>query len=454
VKARAIVLLLAGLGLLAGLISTSGTSLAAHGPNRFSTVPIRASSPAWRYVPAAVGPNKNVTNKAGAQSETAVAVDPTDGKHQLTSSNDLSGTQQVYESFDRGLTWTLTNFGSGNPFCYDPWVAFNAAGDAFVGYECSDQRIAYRKVGQATWTKTILAAGSFPDRDMVVADNTATSPFAGSVYVGYDDNGNNNSAQVMYSRDGFGGWVKSPKINDAGSNPTIGVNAAVAPDGTLYATWEDYSGKKIWTDKSTNGGATWSTDHVVTNYRINTTTFFISIPPQPNRGVLPMPMTTVGPAGTPCAGRLFVTYFDKAPASSNTNIYERYSDDGGATWSAEIQVNDGPTTAWHFHPAIAVGSNGTLGISFYDTRNDPLSKKTDQYIAFSNNCGVSFGANQKITTAMSDESGNGDPNDYGDYQNLAAGKLANGIKFFQAVWTDSRIPGAQAEDMFTASAKP
>jgi len=452
---RRILPLLTGATLVAGLVAATAPGWAARGPNQFSTFPARTfGTPAGgRFVPFGVGPNRNITNKTGAQSETAIAVDPTDFNHQLASSNDLTSTQQVYESFDRGLTWTLTNFGQGNPFCYDPWVTFNAAGDAFVGYECSDQRIAYRKVGQGTWTKTTLAAGSFPDRDMVVADRTATSPFFNSVYVGYDDNGNNNSAQVMYSRTGFGGWVKSPKINDAGSNPTIGVNAAAGPDGTVYATWEDYSGKKIWTDRSTDGGATWSTDHVVTNFRINTTTFFISIPPQPDRGVLPMPMTATAPAGTACAGRLYVTYFDKAVATSNTNIYMRYSDDDGTTWSAEKQVNDGPSTAWHFHPAISVTPDGTVGISFYDTRNDATSKKTDQYVSFSSDCGVTWSANQRITTAQSNESGAGDPNDYGDYQNNSGAATPAGLNFIQAVWTDSR-PGAKNEDMVTASAKP
>ncbi len=379
-----------------------------------------------------------------------MAVDPTNFKHQLTAVNDLTSTATVYESFDRGLTWTNAGL-SGLPFSYDTWLAFNAVGDEFVSYECSDERIAYKKVGQTTWTKTTLVAGSFPDRDMATVDRTSTSPHYGAVYIGYDDNGNNNSAQVMYSANGFGSWTKSPKINDG--NPTIGVNAAVGPDGTVYATWEDFNGKKIWTDKSTNGGATWGTDHVVTNYRINTTSFFISIPPQPDRGVLPMPMTATAPAGTACAGRLYVTYLDKSTTGSNTNIYERYSDNGGSTWSSEIQVNDGSTTAYHFHPAISVSPNGTVGISFYDTRNDATNKKTDQYAASSTNCGVSWSANQKVTTAMSDESGPGDPNDYGDYQGISAAVTSTGLNFFQGVWTDSRV-GNKNEDMETASWKP
>jgi hypothetical protein len=126
--------------------------------------------------------------------------------------------------------------------------------------------------------------------------------------------------------------------------------------------------------------------------------------------------------------------------ASTSTIYESF--DRG------LKVNDDTVNAYHFHNAISVSPNGTVGILFYDTRNDPTSKKTDQYISFSSDCGVTWSANQKITTAMSDESGAGDPNDYGDYQGLAATPK----NFFQAVWTDSRA-GNKAEDMYSASAK-
>jgi hypothetical protein len=419
----------------------------------WSTAPVRGASeaPSAPATPRTVGPNVNITNKPAAQSETAIAVDPTDRKHLLAASNDLAGgaTARVYESFDGGLTWGNSGLHL-TVFCYDPWLDFNAAGDAFFSYECSDQRVAFRKAGQTTWTThKFNNAGSFPDRDMIQLDTTAASPFADSAYIGYDDNGNNNAAHLMYSRDGFTNWLQSPKIND-GNAPTIGVNAATAPNGTVYATWEDFTRKAIVTDRSTNGAVTWGADHVVHHFRIDTTSFFILIPPQPQRGVLPMPMTEVAPAGTPFAGRLYVTYMDRPVGGGpGTNIYETYSDDGGVTWSPEVKVNDSPNGVWDFHPAIAIAPNGTVGISFYDTRNDTRGKRTDQFIAFSTDGGVTWSANQRITTAPSNESGNGDPNDYGDYQNLDAGPTGA----FSAVWTDSRV-GYQAEDMASARVRP
>jgi hypothetical protein len=435
-----------------------GTGSAASGPNsRFSTAPNRAGSPS-RVVGGSfslnpngtAGPNRPVIFKTGAQSETTIAVDPTNPNHLYGASNDLVDTATVYESTDAGIHWAVSQrFEPGN-FCYDPWLTFNKTGDAFFAYECSDQRIAYKKVGQATWTTMKLNnAGGFPDRDMVVADNTSTSPFFGSVYIGYDDNGSSNAAHLMISRNGFGTWAQSPKISD-GANLTIGVNAAVAPNGNVFATWEDFNAKKIRMDVSTNGGATWGTDKLVHNYRINTTTFFISIPPQPQRGVLPMPMTAVAPAGTPNAGRLYVAYFDSpAGGGSGTDCIVQYSDNNGTTWSAEKKVNDDNIHAYNFHCAIAVDQTGRVGVSFYSTRNDATNKRTIQYISFSTDGGNTWDVDTRVASSPSDESGNGDPNDYGDYQGLSASQTG----IFHPVWTDSRLH-TKSEDVVTSAVTP
>jgi hypothetical protein len=434
--------------MLSAWVAPLGASGTSSGP---TTLPSKARiAPARMHRVLPAGRNRNITRKTAAQSETSIAVDPTNPRHIVAASNDLSSFSRyngVYESFDMGRTWTNANLNL-NVFCYDPWLDFNARGDVFFAYECGDQRIAYKLAGSNVWVKTILVnGGPFPDRDMVVIDDNAGSPFFNSVYVAYDEANFNNRARISYSRDGFGGWVQSPKINDTSS--TIGVNAAVNPDGTLYACWLDFGGRKLWVDRSVDGGATWSTDDLVHMYRLNTAQFFISIPPQPDRGIVPMCFSDVIHSGAH-TGRLLITYTDKDPVGADTNVYVRYSDDDGNTWSPEIKVNDGVAGAYQFHPQISVNNAGMVAISFYDTRDDqPANHKTHHYISFSSDGGATWSPNLRVTTAQSDESGFGDPNDYGDYQGLDASPRGH----FHAVWTDSRVPGARAEDMFTAPAK-
>ena len=176
-------------------------------PRAYTTIPAIApelAAPGEAVGLSIVGPNRRIIKQPGAQSETTIAVDPTSPSHLLAASNDLADSATVYESLDSGRTWAFSY--QQAQFCYDPWLDFRANGDQFFTYECSGgtvQRVAYRLVGQANWTEINLNnAGGFADRDMVVVDNHAGSPFKDSVYIGYDDNGAGNTPYLLYSRTG------------------------------------------------------------------------------------------------------------------------------------------------------------------------------------------------------------------------------------------------------------
>src|SRR5205823_10093684 len=72
---------------------------------------------------------------------------------------------------------------------------------------------------------------------------------------------------------------------------------------------------------------------------------FDFIPPQPDRSVDAEPGLAWDRTGGPHAGRVYLVYtLEVRNEKSDTDIEVRHSDDGGATWSAPVRVNDDTTT--------------------------------------------------------------------------------------------------------------
>jgi hypothetical protein len=85
-------------------------------------------------------------------------------------------------------------------------------------------------------------------------------------------------------------------------------------------------------------------------------------------------------------GNLYVTFEDKQFSGGQySSIAFTMSTDGGLTWSAPIQVNQTPTgippvDRNAFLPSVAVASDGTIGVTYYDLRfNDPNPRLPTDY---------------------------------------------------------------------------
>src|SRR5205814_2087096 len=65
-------------------------------------------------------------------------------------------------------------------------------------------------------------------------------------------------------------------------------------------------------------------------------------------------------------------YTDETPdESNNTDVFLRYSDNDGQSWSPPTRVNDDSTLNSQFFPRIAVDPvTGNVAVSWYDARND------------------------------------------------------------------------------------
>jgi len=172
---------------------------------------------------------------------------------------------------------------------------------------------------------------------------------------------------------------------------------------------------------------------------------FDFIPPQPDRSVDAEPGLAWDRTGGPHNGRVYLIYtLEQKNESDNTDIFVRYSDDGGVTWSSGVRVNDDSTVNSQFLPKVSLDpTTGNLATVWYDSRRDlgtggsgdtdGIANDDAQFWgAFSTNGGVSFGANIQISAGTSNAADSGNGIDYGDY---------TGLSFYSGVahpaWSDN-----------------
>src|SRR5262249_8215095 len=78
--------------------------------------------------------------------------------------------------------------------------------------------------------------------------------------------------------------------------------------------------------------------------------------------------------------QLFLAFDDKGPAPDRADVFLSISNDGGATWSAPMRVNDDATTHDNWQPSLAISPDGSrIGVFWYDRRLDPNNTLIDRF---------------------------------------------------------------------------
>ena len=158
--------------------------------------------------------------------------------------------------------------------------------------------------------------------------------------------------------------------------------------------------------------------------------------------ILPVgfPPLAVDGSTSPFAGRIYSVWL-ASEDQTDMRVMLQWSDDGGASWSAAVQVHRDTSRVVRELPAVAVAPDGAVGVIWQDLRNTTVPNCSDAYGAISVDGGRSFLPDVRISseTACFDASANGVAAHRfniggGDYDGLTAA----GPGAFQAVWCDSR----------------
>ena len=199
----------------------------------------------------------------------------------------------------------------------------------------------------------------------------------GKLWVVWDSWRSDNNIWYKTSDDNGATWSADTQLTtDPGSDydPAI----MQASDGTIWVAWYSWrSGNAdIWYKTSTDGGVTWSDA--------------VQLTTDPN--------SDYGPAITQTSdGTIWIVWYSYR--SGNADLWCKTSIDGGASWSAEAQI-DG--NCCHYRPSLTVAGDGVMWLA--SERND------DIWYQFSSDNGATWSAPQQWTRFVG----------YDDYPNLAA----------------------------------
>ena len=406
-----------------------------------------------------VSSNVNASNNTQVEGETYLAVDPTNQRYLVGASNSLTVNPQImYRSSDWGATWIASQLPVSCGINSDPWTGFDSLGNAYTstldysGGICGNKNteVAVRRSTDhgATWSAdSNVSMNTGNDKQLDAIDYQTSSPCRDHHYIGWDSG---NNEWVASAPAWNGPWTVKTGLDTA----SIGTDLAVGPPpvAEIYTVWANTTAKQINFSKSVDCGANWAVKKTIATTADG---YDYGIPAQCTRRVLIYPSVDIDRSTSPRRGWVYVAWNDftatngtcvNATDTNNANVWFSRSTDGGTTWLTPKKVHQDLPLTDQFGQWMRVDdADGTIHVSWYDTRGDSTRKTTNVYYTRSTDGGTTFETETKITTAASDETTAGaSGNQYGDYEGLA---VRNGVIY--PFWTDRRT--ASDEEVYSAT---
>jgi hypothetical protein len=292
-------------------------------------------------------------------------------------------------STDAGRTWqrsflpgTTVNATPQGPeaAASDPSVAYDAVHAVWLVATLAIERsfshvYVFRSTDGKSWSGPVDAVGGpILDKEWLVCDNGATSPFRGHCYLEYTDDQKNITVS-QFSTDGGATWSTQVR---AGAF-LVGTQPVVLPNGTLVVVAGDYHGDAALSGamvalRSTDGGATFAR-------------FVVSDLQAAENG--PMRAIALPSVDADSAGTIYAVWHDCRfrPGCTRNDMVISTSTDG-QTWTPAARIPVSDTTSSQLsafvpglgadpaHPgrlglvyALYPSGSSTLGIAFVQSRD-------------------------------------------------------------------------------------
>lgn len=345
--------------------------------------------------------------------------------------------------------------------------------EAFSGFEAiavsrTDRVNDAAASDQSAWMPPVLvskqSSTTFSDKEQIWADNAASSPFFGNVYVCWADFRSASSVaspapmQVAVSRDGGDTWTQqqvTPAANNTQRSPMDGCTVRTDSHGTAYVfgIGSFDSTNFEYVSISTDGGASWSKQQPVVG-PVTQPGVFDSILGRPtidgiagarsDLAIAPsVDIANSAPTGAGATNRIVMTFV--SGKIDQQHVYFTESTDKAATWSPPRFIETKGDHGYYTAPAIS--PDGLNVYVVYNAFTTPYQKDTSSPRLL---VGVvlqgSSSSNPKTATGVFSELNRGAAGDArGSSQNNLKGEFLGDYVYAvatntygAAVWNDTR----------------
>ncbi len=364
--------------------------------------------------------SQNIIGDAG--NEPSLAVDPNNRNHIVAGwrqfDNVTSNFRQAGNAYslDGGTSWHNQDVLTRGTFRSDPVLAADSLGNFF--YNSLQQTFFADVFGSSNsglnWNFKAQATGG--DKQWMTCDQTS-GPGRGFLYESWSTAGNNyGGRQFSRSIDGGTSWLDP--INIPGS-PVWGT-LDVASNGALYLCGLGNSTFEFCRSSDAQVAQQVPTFDRVTQVNLGGAIVYgANMNPA---GLLGQTWIATDKSSGPNSGNIYMLCSVGVDTPNPCQVNFARSRDGGLTWTAPKTINTDPLNqgVTHWFGTMSVAPSGRIDVCWYDNRANPASNNSALFESSSYDGGATWTANLQLSPYFNPNIGYPNQNKMGDYMGMVS----------------------------------